>query len=97
MFNESVVCNEWSRYESLAPRCALGVSGAARRGAAARGERRRYYEAPAAAAPGLDADAELAQRTRAFRDLLADAPHDEALWLRFIEFQVRRLRHTRSA
>lgn len=71
------------RYVSVAPMAPLG--GAAR--GAGRRAGGRYFAAPPPA-PDARADAELAQRTSAFRDMLAQAPTDEALWLRFIEFQV---------
>lgn len=77
------------RYSTLPPRGALGGVGG--RTGAARRRARRYYGAGASSgASSADAlpDAELAQRTRAYRDMLADNPTDESLWLQFIEFQV---------
>lgn len=74
------------RYESVSGGQALGQE---------RGEKRtsrrprRYFSTPAEPAPQLLADdVELAQRTRAYLDMLAETPTDEALWLRFIHFQV---------
>lgn len=72
----------------MPPRGALGGVGG--RAGAARRRARRYYGAGASSgASSADAlpDAELAQRTRAYRDMLADNPTDESLWLQFIEFQ----------
>ncbi|XP_075975666.1 uncharacterized protein LOC142976263 [Anticarsia gemmatalis] len=65
-------------------RSTLGGAAAARRRS-----RRRYFEAPRGADDTLALDAELADRTRAFRRALAAAPADEALWLKFIDFQER--------
>ncbi|CAD0245397.1 unnamed protein product [Spodoptera exigua] len=72
------------QYSTLSSRDALGCPGAG--AAAGRRRIRRYYSAGASSADASP-DAELAQRTRAFRDMLADNPTDESLWLRFIEFQ----------
>ncbi|XP_063891677.1 uncharacterized protein LOC126056102 [Helicoverpa armigera] len=70
------------QYEAPAPHAALGAPARSPRRAAAA---RRYYAAPAP--PPAPPHHELAQRTRAFRDLLAAAPHDEETWLHFIDFQ----------
>ncbi|KAH9633794.1 hypothetical protein HF086_005428 [Spodoptera exigua] len=72
------------QYSTLSSRDALGCPGAGAK--AGRRRIRRYYSAGASSADASP-DAELAQRTRAFRDMLADNPTDESLWLRFIEFQ----------
>nr|XP_049703664.1 uncharacterized protein LOC126056102 isoform X2 [Helicoverpa armigera] len=71
------------QYEAPAPHAALGAP--ARSPRRARRRARRYFAAPAP--PPAPPHHELAQRTRAFRDLLAAAPHDEETWLHFIDFQ----------
>ncbi|XP_047025472.1 uncharacterized protein LOC124634100 [Helicoverpa zea] len=71
------------QYEAPAPHAALGAPARAPR--RARRRARRYHAAPAP--PPAPPHHELAQRTRAFRDLLAGAPHDEETWLHFIDFQ----------
>ncbi|CAH1636262.1 unnamed protein product [Spodoptera littoralis] len=76
------------QYSTLPPREALGGAGA--RAEPGRRRARRYYSAGAGSgASSADAlpDEELAERTRAYRDMLADNPTDESLWLQFIEFQ----------
>ncbi|CAB3246750.1 unnamed protein product [Arctia plantaginis] len=55
-----------------------------------RGVKRRYFEVSLDVLPdSLMFDEELAVRNKAYRQMLTDQPTDEALWLRFIEFQER--------
>lgn len=54
-----------------------------------RGMKRRYFEVALNVLPdSLMFDEELAERNKSYRQMLTDQPTDEALWLRFIDFQV---------
>lgn len=59
------------------------------RGAVAPRRRPRRYWARSQRAPPTDDAADAEARAGAYRRALADDPHDEDLWLRYIEFQVR--------
>lgn len=78
-------------YRSRAPRRALG--GAAERRP---GRRPRRYHAPGAAPPPAADERAADERAAAYRRALADAPADERLWLRYVDFQVSAARPGRA-